>query len=702
MRGFHVVKVIAYAFLVVIIGVFPAMAEVEISEAVRLQAAQVPADSCIDMLLSFDNDLDHTALKMSRMIHKPTRMSAYREVMDQLCLNRNNLERDLTPFLERMKSLRYLQTYRFFTASKTVQVRVKASCVDSLSQLPELRLINLNSPVNLIEPVAEEAASFSAAGQLAQVGLNAVQIHSLWNRGLTGTGRLICSFDTGVDGDHPALSSKWRGNNGGSVSASWFAPHGDTIPEDNLGHGSHVMGVLGGSLDGDTIGVAPGAEWISAAVIDQGVSLNTTVADILAAFDWALNPDGDINTIDDVPDVICNSWGVPKGVFSDCDSTFWTAIDNVEAAGIVTVFAAGNEGPDSCTIRNPADRASSPTNALSVGAIDPTSLIVASFSSRGPAGCNSNAIKPELVAPGVGIYSTYKDGGYRIMSGTSMATPFVAGLVALMRQYNPDATVEQIKSALIAATIDLGPSGEDNSYGYGLIDASRLLDYMPTLTVSPVQILSSEIIAGGDVFADPGESVELYFTFCDTSGTADSIDVWIASEDSILTITQDTIRYEFEDGSQYAGSSNPFRLRLSPEAVCGEIAHILTYARHCTNGIVDTLPYDLSIGHISLPADDNDPVLPKTIELFQNCPNPFNPETVIRFTSKSDRQACLEVFNLTGQKIRTLFDGMAKAGENRVVWDGRDKSGESVPSGIYFYRLRIEDQIISKKMILLK
>lgn len=702
MYGFHTIRIVVWTLLIVIIGTFPAVAEVKISKAVRSQIAQTSADSCLDVLLSFDNDIDLTALKMSRMAHKPTRMTAYREVMNQLCLNRRDLEQDLIPLLEKMKDARGLQTYRFFTVSKTVLVRARAGYIDSLSQLPGVQLINLNSPINLVEPVAEEVAPSLISGQLARVGLDAVQVRSFWSRGLTGVGRLICSFDTGVDGDHPALSPKWRGNNGGSASASWFAPHGEAIPEDNLGHGSHVMGVLVGSLGEDTIGVAPGAEWISAAVIDQGVTLGTTIADILAAFDWALNPDGDVNTINDVPDVICNSWGVPKGVFSDCDGTFWTAIDNVEAAGIVTVFAAGNEGPDSGTIRNPADRAGSPTNALSVGAVDPVSLVVANFSSRGPAGCDNSAIKPELVAPGVGIYSTYKEGGYRVMSGTSMATPFVAGLVALMRQYNPDATVEEIKAALLAAAVDLGPSGEDNSYGYGLIDASRLLDYMPIPTVSPVQIFSSQIIAGGDAFADPGEAVEIYFTLCDTSGKVDSIDVWLASKDSVLAVDLDTICYRFAENSPYSNSLDPFRLQISPEAICGETVHMSVYARHSAYGVIDTLSYDLPIGHISLPTDDDNLALPKTIELFQNCPNPFNPETVIRFTSEADRQACLEVFNMTGQKVRTLFNGIARAGENRVVWDGRGKSGEPVPSGIYFYRLMIENQIVSRKMILLK
>ena len=84
-----------------------------------------------------------------------------------------------------------------------------------------------------------------------------------------------------------------------------------------------------GSTPTDTFGVAPDAEWIAAGVVDQGRNLNGTFSDILAAYQWALDPDDDPNTTDDVPDVILNSWGFPKGLFVPCDDTFWGVIDNV-------------------------------------------------------------------------------------------------------------------------------------------------------------------------------------------------------------------------------------------------------------------------------------------------------------------------------------------------------------------------------------
>ena len=118
----------------------------------------------------------------------------------------------------------------------------------------------------------------------------------------------------------------------------------------------------------------------------------------------------DANTTSDVPDVILNSWGVPRGLFIPCSQTFWEVIDNVEAAGIVTVFAAGNEGPNPQTMRDPADRAATPLNSFSVGAVD-NNKVIGDFSSRGPSSCDTTQIKPEVVAPGVLVRSSSKDGG---------------------------------------------------------------------------------------------------------------------------------------------------------------------------------------------------------------------------------------------------------------------------------------------------
>ncbi|MFW9842578.1 MAG: S8 family serine peptidase, partial [Candidatus Thorarchaeota archaeon] len=575
------------------------MAAPDVSPAVLDAVDNASENSTIEVLISFENDTDYAAMKADRPERRLTRKENYIDIMNRLIRDRETLEIAVEPQLQGLVNAGDIESYRFFTVSKTLLVRVASDKIDALLELPGACTVLLNDAVTLIEPVEEYDydAEVNFKTTTSSPALDLLGVRSLWERGLTGKGRLICSFDTGIDGDHPDLASKWRGNNGGSVQESWYAPHGSTVPQDNAGHGTHVMGSMVASSLADTLGVCPDAQWISAAVIDQGVSFSTTIADILSAFDWAINPDGNINTMDDVPDVICNSWGVPRGIYSDCDQTFWNAIDNVEAAGIVTVFAAGNEGPDSRTMRNPADRASSPVNSLSVGAIDAATNLVASFSSRGPASCDGVTIKPELVAPGVGVYSTYKDGTYKYMSGTSMAAPFIAGLAALLRQYNPDATVTEIKQALLSATRDLGPAGEDNSYGRGLVDAAELLKYMPVPNLPHITVFSHNIMAGGDEFADPGESADLTLTLNEPTGLVDSVDVYIASVSNWVDVQPDTIRFHFPGEITYSVGATPFSCTISPEAPSGAPAELVVHFRFLRGLGEDSTAHSFTIGH---------------------------------------------------------------------------------------------------------
>ena len=315
-------------------------------------------------------------------------------------------------------------------------------------------------------------------------GVRGINADRVWNElGITGAGTLQGGCDTGVDGTHPALTDRWRGNHE-PWQECWLDVLGGTsqFPNSNAGsHGTHVMGTQCGlgAATGDSIGVAPGSEWIACNVIGQGVGSEFD-NDVITSYQWFADPDGDPFSVDDVPDVVQNSWRINEqfgGNYQDCDTRWWAAMDNVEAAGTVLTFSAGNEGPGSFTIGSPADRAATPLNAFSVGAVDATNFNypfpIASFSSRGPSGCAGNPIKPEVSAPGVDVYSSVPGGGYQQSgwSGTSMAGPHVAGIVALMREADPNVEVDVIKQILIDTARDAGAAGEDNAYGWGIVDA---------------------------------------------------------------------------------------------------------------------------------------------------------------------------------------------------------------------------------------
>jgi subtilisin family serine protease len=467
--------------------------------------------------------------------------------------------------------------------------------VEKLAAIPGVGRVVPNLEIDPIEPVDYRVSgdlSLSSSGYH-----NLLNVPAVWNLGINGAGRLVCSFDTGVEQSHPALASKWRGNHA-SLSASWFstiAP--DALPYDKADHGTHTMGIMVGSAGADTIGIAPGAEWITAGVVDQGKSLPATFSDILGAFQWALDPDGDPSTTDDVPDVILNSWGVPASLFSPCDNTFFAAIDNVEAAGIVCIFSAGNEGPNPSSLRNPASRASSPLNSFAVGAVD-INKNIADFSSRGPGGCGFNAIKPELVAPGVSVRSAAKGGGYKTMSGTSMAAPYIAGLVALARQYNPNATVDEIKTALINSAEDLGAAGEDNAYGYGLPDALRMLQYLPDPEQPRFRLAGQQI--GEDGVALPGEMIDLQITLLRLSGTLERVTGVITSNSGDdVTLLVDSADFVFGLAGTTALNTRAYQVALDPALVNAQLLPLTLVVSGPDGTEYEHLDFTIQVGYES-------------------------------------------------------------------------------------------------------
>jgi subtilisin family serine protease len=397
--------------------------------------------------------------------------------------------------------------------SNVVRVDAPAHEIVALAAREDVGVVYYNYEIELEGPVNTSDPGGQPAGpRTPEPGLIAVRAPEVWAMGYTGSGVLVATLDTGVAGTHPALASRWRGldpNYSGHPQWAWFDPVTNTTFPTSFGaHGTHTMGTVCGGAPGDQIGVAPGAQWIHAAVIDR-VSIPQTVADALLAFEWMTDPDGDPNTNYDVPAVCSNSWRLVTGHgYPPCDQTFWTHLDAVEAAGTVILFSAGNEGPGAETIGRPPDRATDEYRTFSVGAVDgnQSSWPIASFSSRGPSHCTpdgSAAIKPEVVAPGVNVRSSVPGGGYEGgWSGTSMASPHVNGVVALMKEACPDLTVEQYKQILVATAHDLGTAGNDNNYGWGMVDAvEAVLMAISLCGPHPPEAQNLNVITGVDTAA---------------------------------------------------------------------------------------------------------------------------------------------------------------------------------------------------------
>ena len=306
----------------------------------------------------------------------------------------------------------------------------------------------------------------------AEQNIAIVNAPALWSQGYTGSGVVVASMDSGVDVSHPDLSSKWRGG-----SNSWYDPYSQhSTPADLSGHGTWTTGIMvGGDAGGTTVGVAPDAKWIAVKIFnDSGTSTATAIHQ---GFQWLLNPDGNPAT-DDAPNVVNNSWTYAN---PGCYLDFESDLQALRAADILPVFAAGNGGPYANSSYSPSNNPS----AFSVGAIDNNNQIYA-YSSRGSTTCGgSTGPYPELVAPGVNIRTTGLFGSYHVDSGTSFASPHVAGALALLLSAYPYLHTTDQEQALINTASDLGASGPDDVFGYGLLNIFSAYNWVAANVPAP-------------------------------------------------------------------------------------------------------------------------------------------------------------------------------------------------------------------------
>ena len=269
---------------------------------------------------------------------------------------------------------------------------------------------------------------------------------------ITGKGITVAVVDTGIDATHPDLA-KLTDKKTPKIAGWIDYVNGKTSPYDDNGHGTHVSGTISGTgVNGYKTGMAPDSKLIVAKVFDS--SGMGYMSSVISGFEWA---------VENKAKIISFSGGGPH------DDIMTQLINNVVKTGVTPVMAAGNYGPYSSSITCPGDE----SNSLTVGATDNLEVI-APFSSCGPCTINSKTyIKPDVVAPGVYVLSTYIGGQYETMSGTSMATPHVSGMVALMLQKTPNLTPAKIKQNLENSAVGLGEPGMDNVYGAGRINAYK-------------------------------------------------------------------------------------------------------------------------------------------------------------------------------------------------------------------------------------
>jgi subtilisin family serine protease len=342
--------------------------------------------------------------------------------------------------------------------------------VDRILESPRLR--------PLTEYPTPEQGTDLKAPDSAQWNLTMIHASQVWAElNIMGEGIVIGQSDSGVDGQHPEFAGQYRGFNAGG-DFNWYDPwFQSAAPVDLDGHGTHTLG----TILGKNVGVAPHATWIGCVNLALNLGNPAVYLDCMQFMLAPFPQQGDAFK-DGRPElganILNNSWGCP--IVEGCDAgTYLAAVRALQTAGVFVVASAGNEGENGCS--TVADPLALYDEVYTVGALD-SERNRASFSNLGPVTVDgSSRIKPDLMAPGAGILSSFPGGTYASLSGTSMAGPHVVGTVALMWSANPK-LIGDIKHTreilnLTAQSYSgknkaCGGSGvPSNTSGYGIVDA---------------------------------------------------------------------------------------------------------------------------------------------------------------------------------------------------------------------------------------
>lgn len=362
-----------------------------------------------------------------------------------------------------------------FTIIPAISGKLPAKAIEALKNNPQVEVVELDYAVQALE--------YSAENELGNSwGVDHINADAALAAGYSGEGVKVAVLDSGVNFNHFDLIDNF------DLSANELGydfVSDDFFPEDVYGHGTHVAGILAAASNGfGVVGVAPNAQIVALRVLDDNGE--GTASRIIEALQWiqnynAAHPDSPIR-------ITNNSYGTGSN-----SSQLEAAFDVLASSGVLHIGSAGNDGSAAGNGNNVSYPAKY-ESVVAVAALDKNNLR-ASFSSTGS--------DVEIAAPGVSVLSTWKDstnfagpqpfsfagyaGEYFIeANGTSMASPHVAGVAALLMASDPSYTAEEVRNKMNETALDLGETGRDKLYGYGLVDASSALGIGPITNKPPV------------------------------------------------------------------------------------------------------------------------------------------------------------------------------------------------------------------------
>ncbi|MBN1355380.1 S8 family serine peptidase [bacterium] len=439
-----------------------------------------------------------------------------------------------------------------FWIQNMILIQGDLAVLELVAARDDIAEIRLNRKYPVLDPLEWRDAYADPEKRAVEWNISQIRADDVWaDFGVTGQGIVVMDNDTGVDWDHPALISKYRGWNGSTAdhNYNWYDATGTypTVPNDGHGHGTHTTGTMVGDDGGSNqIGVAPGAKWIAFKNMSNSGSGEDSWFHL--SFQWALAPTNLSGSNPDpsrAPHVINNSWGYWGGN----DPQFEPDIDNLIAAGVFVEVSAGNEGSSCSSLRSPGDY----DNVFTTGATQQGGSIWSS-SSRGPSDLYPSIRKPDIVAPGVNIRSSVPGGGYEGgWNGTSMAGPHTCGMVALLWSANSGLigdiantryVIEQTADSTATTECTSGGGVPNNVYGWGELDCYAAVQAnvgtptpsptgpTPTPTRTPTPSPTPCIWAGFDVnesYIDQNRYDDTSYFYDDGAGAGE------VNEDGTLT-----------------------------------------------------------------------------------------------------------------------------------------------------------------------
>jgi len=463
--------------------------------------------------------------------------------------------------------------YRSFYIVNAIEVKGDYSLALTLRARADVGRLAANPKVKLSlvdDPASDSRSSVTVAPPPdPPYGIRYANAPAAWAQGYLGQGIVVASQDTGVKWTHPALHDQYRGwdstNQTVTHAYNWFDYWGTAnrqgcdpdpqVPCDDQGHGTHTVGTILGEdpSSGLIVGMAPRAQWMGCRNMNVG---DGTPGSYMGCFEFFLAPfpqNGDPQT-DGVPSkaphIINNSWYCPPSEGCDLESLH-QVVKTVRDAGQLIVVSGGNKGPACSSAKYPITVY---PEVFSVGAHNGAGNITG-FSSRGPVTVDgSGRLKPQISAAGDFVLSTTMDGAYGNKSGTSMASPHVAGAAALLWSAAPhligqlDET-EQIlmKSATPVLHNGCGegpiPVSPNNTYGYGRLDVSAAISmalHSGAITVTVNGVVGP--LAGISVTLTDKQTGAVRVGQSD--GTGQVVFTRVYQGDYTLSATRDSIRDE--------------------------------------------------------------------------------------------------------------------------------------------------------------